>query len=104
MAFVHVAGVLLVFTFLIVPAVCSGYLAKGIVGRFLTGWAVATLGSLASLVITARQDWPIGATIVCGLGLVLFLVIVASALREILAKKGAGECGKPKEEQRQTRS
>jgi zinc/manganese transport system permease protein len=81
MSFVHIAGVLLVFTYLIVPAVCAGYLATSLVGRFLAGWAIATLGSMASLLVTTKVDLPIGAAIVCGLGLFLVIIILLSLLR-----------------------
>jgi zinc/manganese transport system permease protein len=72
-SFVHIGGVLLVFSYLVVPAVCATYLVNSIGARFAVGWAVATLASVASLLITAKVDLPIGAAIVCVLGLVLVL-------------------------------
>jgi zinc/manganese transport system permease protein len=80
-SFVHIGGVLLVFTYLIVPAVCASYLAEGLGTRLLVGWVTATVASIASLLITAKMDLPIGAAIVCGLGAVLLVVSVASTLR-----------------------
>jgi zinc/manganese transport system permease protein len=73
-SFVHIGGVLLVFSYLVVPAVCATYLASSIGARFAIGWAIATLASVASLLITAKVDLPIGAAIVCVLGVVLVLV------------------------------
>ncbi len=72
-SFVHIGGVLLVFTYLIVPAVCGVYLAETLAKRLLIGWAIATLGSIASLCLSVQANLPIGATIVCGLGLLLLL-------------------------------
>ena len=75
-SFVHIGGVLLVFSYLVVPAVCATYLTNSIPARFAVGWAIATLASIASLLITAKMDLPIGAAIVCALGLALVLVVL----------------------------
>jgi zinc/manganese transport system permease protein len=75
-SFVHIGGVLLVFSYLVVPAVCATYLVKSIAARFAVGWAIATLASVASLFVTAHVDLPIGAAIVCALGLALILVAI----------------------------
>lgn len=79
-SFVHIGGVLLVFSYLVVPAVCATYLAKSIRARFAIGWAIATLASVISLFITAKVDLPIGAALVCVLGLALVLVVLATSL------------------------
>jgi len=76
--FVHIGGVLLVFSYLVVPAVCATYLVNSIPARFAVGWALATGASVVSLFITAKVDLPIGAAIVCVLGVVLVLVVLAS--------------------------
>jgi zinc/manganese transport system permease protein len=77
-SFVHIGGVLLVFSYLVVPAVCATYLVNSIPARFAVGWALATGASVVSLFITAKVDLPIGAAIVCVLGVVLVLVVLAS--------------------------
>jgi zinc/manganese transport system permease protein len=77
-SFVHIGGVLLAFSYLVVPAVCAMFLVDSWVARFAVGWAVATFASIASLVITAKVDLPIGAAIVCMLGVLLLVVIVAA--------------------------
>jgi zinc/manganese transport system permease protein len=74
-SFVHIGGVLLVFSYLVVPAVCATYLVTSIPARFAVGWAIATVASVASLLITAKVDLPIGAAIVCVMGLALVLVV-----------------------------
>ena len=77
---VRVAGVLLVFSYLIVPALAGIALGGGTRARLLIGWAfgavVSTLGMLAS----ALLDLPTGATVVCAFGLAL-LVLWACARR-----------------------
>jgi len=80
-SFVHLGGVLLTFSYLIVPAVCASYLADSWRGRLAVGWGVATLASLISLGLTPKLDLPIGATIVCVLGLLLVLVAFAARFR-----------------------
>ena len=79
-SFVHIGGVLLVFSYLVVPAVCATYLVESIAARFAVGWAIATVASLVSLFITAKVDLPIGAAIVCVLGVMLVLVLVGTKL------------------------
>src|SRR6266704_1422181 len=82
-SFVHIGGVLLVFTYLVVPAVCATYVVSSLRAKFAVGWGIATLASLVSLFITARVDLPIGAAIVCVLGLVLLVFLV---IRKIIRK------------------
>jgi zinc/manganese transport system permease protein len=77
-SFVHIGGVLLVFSYLVVPAVCAAYLVNSIGARFTVGWTIATLASVVSLFITAKADLPIGAAIVCALGVALVLVVLAA--------------------------
>jgi zinc/manganese transport system permease protein len=79
--FVHIGGVLLVFTYLIVPAVCGAYLADSIAARLVVGWLVATLGSAASICISVKANLPIGATIVCCLGVLLLVTSLVANLR-----------------------
>lgn len=77
-SFVHIGGVLLTFSYLIVPAVCAHYWADTLRARLLVGWFVATAASLISLCLTPLWDLPVGATIVCALGLA-FLFTAAAA-------------------------
>ncbi len=79
-SFVHIGGVLLTFSYLIVPAVCGNYLAGSWRGRMVIGWVTATVASLVSLCLTPLLDLPIGATTVCVLGLALLLAALAARL------------------------
>jgi zinc/manganese transport system permease protein len=79
-SFVHIGGVLLTFSYLIVPAVCGSYLAHALCARLLIGWAVATAASLASLCVTPLLDLPVGATVVCALGLLLLATVMLAHL------------------------
>lgn len=66
---VEMAGVLLVFSFLIVPAVCGVLLARTIGRRLLVGWLVGALTSVAGIAASYVWDLPTGAAVVCAFGL-----------------------------------
>lgn len=82
-SFVQIGGVLLVFSFLIVPAVCANFLADSLGAKLLIGWATATLASVAGLYASFVLDLPTGAAIVCALGLALILTIIAARFRRV---------------------
>ena len=76
-SFVHIGGVLLVFSYLVVPAVCATFLVDSMVARFAVGWTIATVASIVSLYVTGQViDLPIGAATVCVLGLFLVVVLI----------------------------
>ena len=79
--FVRVAGVLLVFSYLIAPAVCAVSLARSVTARLLVGWIVSLIGGIAGLYFSYKLDLPSGAAIVCTLGGLLILASLASLLR-----------------------
>ncbi len=79
-SFVHIGGVLLVFSYLVVPAVSAAYITKSFLIRFGLGWGIATACSLISLLLTAKVDLPIGAAIVCVLGVALLVVIIGATI------------------------
>jgi zinc/manganese transport system permease protein len=73
-SFVRIAGVLLVFTYLIVPAVCGINLAGSFRNRLLIGWVLSLIGGIAGLFLSFYFDLPSGAAIVCTFGALLVLV------------------------------
>ena len=80
-SFVRVAGVLLTFAYLIVPAVCAVTLAERWLTRLAVGSAVGAAASVVGLFASFVLDLPTGAAIVCACGLALVLVGTVSALR-----------------------
>ena len=80
--FVRVAGVLLTFAYLIVPAVCSVMLATTWRSRLLVGWGIAAASSLVGLYASFAMDLPTGAAIVCACGLALVIVTIAVSVRK----------------------
>ena len=71
--FLHIGGVLLVFSYLIVPAVCANLLAVRLGALLVIGWAVATLAGVGGLYAAWRFDLPTGAAIICVLGALLLV-------------------------------
>lgn len=80
-SFVQVGGVLMVFSYLIVPAACGTYLANSLPARLVVGWLVATLASVGGLYASFKLDVPTGAAIVCVLGGFLLFAGVNARLR-----------------------
>lgn len=78
---VELAGVLLVFSFLIVPAICGVLLARTIGQRLAVGWAVGTLTSIVGVMASYYWDLPTGATVVCAFGACVILCALLRALR-----------------------
>lgn len=80
-SFVRVAGVLLVFSYLIVPAVIAVTLTRRIGLRLLIGWLVSVIGGIAGLYLSFYGKLPSGAAIACTFGALLALVAVATLFR-----------------------
>lgn len=74
---VKIAGVLLVFTMLIVPAVSGVLLAKSVVSRLLVGWGFGIVATSFGILTSYYFDLPTGAAIVCLFGVFLIIVYVA---------------------------
>jgi len=74
---VHLAGVLLVFSFLIVPAACAMLFAQDIRVRLVSGWAIGLAGSVAGLFASAWWDLPAGPAIVASFGVLFGVALVA---------------------------
>ncbi len=81
---VAIAGVLLVFCYLIVPSVAAMLYAENIGPRLAIGWTMGTLVSALGVYLSLKIDLPTGATIVCTFALVL---IVMAALRPFIRKR-----------------
>ncbi len=68
---VKVAGVLLVFAFLIIPAVAAVLATEGTAKRIVFGWIFGLIGCVAGIETSLRFDWSPGPTIVA-----VFLVLL----------------------------
>jgi zinc/manganese transport system permease protein len=71
---VLIAGVLLVFCYLIVPSVAAMLFSDRIGPRLAIGWTMGTVVSALGIYLSVVLDLPTGATMVCTFGLVLVLM------------------------------
>ena len=77
---VAIAGVLLVFCYLIVPSVAAMLYADSIGKRLAIGWTMGTVVSALGVYLSLMLDLPTGATIVCTFGMVLIVMAVVRPL------------------------
>src|SRR3954453_20065640 len=70
---VALAGVLLVFSFLIVPAAIGVMFASSLARQLTIGWVAGTLTSAVGLATSFAFDLPTGAAMVCVFGVALAL-------------------------------
>jgi zinc/manganese transport system permease protein len=75
---VRIGGVLLVFSYLIVPALAGVALGRTVRTKLLVGWAFGTLVSVLGVVASAALDLPTGATVVCAFGVTLLVFWVVA--------------------------
>ena len=83
---VSIAGVLLVFCYLIVPSVAAMLYADTIGRRLAIGWTMGTVVSALGVFFSLKLDLPTGATIVCTFGLAL---IVMAAVRPLFKRSSS---------------
>ena len=74
---VAIAGVLLVFSYLVVPSVAAMLFARSIAARLAIGWIMGAVVTAAGVLLSFHYDLPTGATIVCtfGAGLALMALV-----------------------------
>ena len=77
---VAIAGVLLVFCYLIVPSVAAMLYADSIGKRLAIGWSMGTIVSALGVYLSLKLDLPTGATIVCTFGLILIIMALVRPL------------------------
>src|SRR5881394_691315 len=85
---VSIAGVLLVFCYLIVPSVAAMLYADSIGKRLAIGWTMGTVVSALGVYLSLQLDLPTGATIVCTFGLVL---IIMAAVRPLIQRSAPAD-------------
>ena len=92
----RIAGVLLVFSYLIVPTLAGILLASRIGPRLAVGWAFGAGVSVVAMIASAVLDLPTGATVVCAFGVCLLALGLLLRLRprplgaDALAGSGRG--------------
>jgi zinc/manganese transport system permease protein len=77
---VSIAGVLLVFCYLIVPSVAAMLYSESIGKRLAIGWTMGTVVSALGVYASLKLDLPTGATIVCTFGVALIIMALVRPL------------------------
>jgi zinc/manganese transport system permease protein len=78
---VKVAGILQVFSFLIVPAIIGSYFFKSVKGRLIFGWIFGSILSLMAMGLSFYLDLPSGAFIVVCFTLAPVLLVIFHLLK-----------------------
>ena len=78
---VAIVGVLLVFSYLVVPAVIAQMWCESVRARLLLGWLVAILASTAGIVWSFYSDYPTGPAVVVMLGIFLIMSSIVYYIR-----------------------
>ncbi|NLI09755.1 MAG: metal ABC transporter permease [Elusimicrobia bacterium] len=78
---VELAGVFLVFTFLIIPAVISVLLCGTFKSRIIFSWFSGTLITMIGLFLSAKLDSPTGPTVIASFGFFLTIVSIFTFLK-----------------------
>ena len=81
---VRIAGVLLVFSYLIVPAAVGALLTRSVAGRLLLGWGFGFLVSVVGLTASYLWDLPTGAAVVTTFGAFLGAVALGIGTRALI--------------------
>ena len=71
---VEVAGVLLVFSYLIVPSLCAFFLSDRLSVRIGIAWSIGIMSSIVGVGLSVFLDWPTGPSIICVLGVMAVLM------------------------------
>ena len=83
---VRIAGVLLVFSFLVVPPVCAIIFSEILKVRLILGWCVGGLASILGMVVSYYFDFPTGASVVCVLGGILIAAALGKKVSTVFTR------------------
>jgi zinc/manganese transport system permease protein len=75
---VAVGGVLIVFSFLIIPGACAALVVDRFRNKVIVAWITATLVSVVGVSLSAAADLPTGSTLVASFGATLLLFLLVS--------------------------
>jgi zinc/manganese transport system permease protein len=83
---VNLAGVLLVFAFLIIPAFSASLLYKAPIKQLFSAWLMAVCASIVGLWLSFTADLPTGATMVAVLGVLPVVAVIINQTMAMLKK------------------
>jgi zinc/manganese transport system permease protein len=81
---VHIAGVLLVFSILVIPPVIGLFFARSSGRRLVIGWSVAFAGAIIGILGSLQMDLPTGPSIMICL---ILMLIVAALVRRLVNRR-----------------
>jgi zinc/manganese transport system permease protein len=85
---VPIAGVLLAYSFLMIPAAIAALFSTGWIRAVVLGWAIGLIACLAGLIASYNLNLPYGPTLVLFLGLFFFAAITIRSVRGRAALEG----------------
>jgi zinc/manganese transport system permease protein len=88
---VRIAGVLLVFSYLVVPAVCAMFFVRSVAHRLLIGWGLGFVASIMGLYVSAKWDLPTGASVVTMFGIILAICVAVKYMIDLIICTAGGE-------------
>ena len=86
---VEIGGILMVFSYLVIPACIAILLAQTMRARLILGWIIGSLGSAMGLVASYAWDFPTGPSIVVVLGAMLAAVWMLVFVRSSIIDRAA---------------
>ncbi len=98
---VAMGGVLIVFSYLVIPTVIVALFAEKTLTRLLLGWGVGFLGSVLGIGASVQFDLPTGAAVVATFGLMIAVAFLARLLipgeaRSVLGDSHSHIAGQPR--------
>jgi len=78
---VAIAGVLVVFSFLVIPAVIAFLFTEQPRSLLITAWGTGTVAALVGLYVSYRTDLPTGPVVVCAFALALIIAFTVRRAR-----------------------
>ena len=78
---VPIAGVLLAYSFLMIPAAIAGMFSTGWIRAVVLGWSVGLAACLVGLVASYNWNLPYGPSLVLSLGLFFLVAVVLRSIR-----------------------
>ncbi len=85
---VPIAGVLLAYALLMIPATITAMFTKGWRGAMLWGWTIGFASCAGGLVASYRYDLPYGPTLVLAMGIAFAAALLVRALRPHTSDNG----------------
>jgi zinc/manganese transport system permease protein len=82
---VPIAGVLLAYSFLMIPAAIAGMFSRGWIRAVVVGWAVGLIACLVGLLASYNLNLPYGPSLVLSLGLFFLVAVVVRSVRRPVA-------------------